>query len=95
MRLRPTAGKVFIKPDWDEIKSSNIIIPGVAKKRDIPTQGVVWAMGGVEVTKKGVKIPIEFKIGDRVLIEKHTGLMEEIDGQTLVRITIRDVLAVL
>lgn len=96
MKIRPMAGNVFILPDWDEnIQSSIIEIPEEYRGRQMPQQGKVVAMNGKRVFKDGSTALAEFKIGDKVVFKKHSGLIIDIDGQRLVQCKIHDIEAVI
>jgi chaperonin GroES len=55
-----------------------IIIPDTAKEK--PHQGEVMAIGAGKI-EKGHRMPLNVKVGDRILFDKHTGIDINIDGQ--------------
>lgn len=95
MRLKPTKGHVLIIPEYAGIKSDTIVIPEQAQGKEMPEIGKIVAMAGKQITKKGVLVEPEFKIGDRVLVKKFTGLFVEFDGTKYFRVPFADVMAVL
>jgi co-chaperonin GroES (HSP10) len=95
LRLRPTAGNVFILPDPEPEKSGLILKPETYRDRDMPSTGTVFAMGGKLRTKKGVLVEPEFKIGQRVVFKKFSGLFCEIGDKRLVQIKQHDVEGIL
>ena len=66
MRLKPLADRVIVKPiEEQEQKKGGIIIPDTAKEK--PMQGEIMAVGPGKVSDDGKKVPLEVKVGDRVL----------------------------
>lgn len=95
MKLRPRKGTVFILPESVGPISDVIIIPELSKDRELPDRGKVVAMSGKPVTKKGIATDVEFKIGDRVLVKKFTGMLFDFDGTKYFSVPIHEVMAVL
>ena len=98
-----TATKVAIKPLEDRIlvqaneaettTASGIVIPDTAKEK--PQQGEVLAAGpGRRSEQTGEVIPLDVKVGDTVVYSKYGGTEITIDGEDLLILTSRDVLAV-
>ena len=98
-----TATKVAIKPLEDRIvvqaneaettTASGIVIPDTAKEK--PQEGTVLAVGPGRIDDKGNRVPIDVKVGDTVLYSKYGGTEVTVDGDDLLILTGRDVLAVL
>lgn len=95
MRLRPTAGNVFIRPDDDPEKVGLIYKPEEFRNREMPQTGKVVAIGGKLKTKKGILVDPEFKVGDRVLFRKFSALFAELGKTKLVYCKHHDILAIL
>ena len=95
MRLRPRKGTVFIIPETSGIASDIIVIPERVKGRELPDRGKVVAMSGKPITKKGIVTDCEFKIGDRVLVKRFTGILVDFQGVKYFSVPIHDVMAVL
>jgi co-chaperonin GroES (HSP10) len=95
MRFRATSGNVFVETIDDPEKVGRIIIPEQARNKDMPSIGIVFAMGGRLMTKKGVLVEPEFKVGDKVLFRKYSGTFCDIGDKHLVQIKIHDVQALL
>jgi chaperonin GroES len=73
MKVKPLYNRVLVRrldPKKDEVKGG-IIIPDTAKEK--PMEGKVVAVGAGKLDKAGKPIPLEVKVGDRVLIGKYTG----------------------
>ena len=73
MKVKPLYDRVLVRrldPNKDEIKGG-IIIPDTAKEK--PMEGKIVAVGGGKLDRAGKRIPLEVKVGDRVLIRKYSG----------------------
>ena len=82
MKFRPLHDRVVVKRiDAEEKSSGGIIIPDTAKEK--PSQGEVTAVGPGGRDEAGKLIPIDVKVGDRVLFGKWSGTEVKIDGQEL------------
>ena len=82
MKFRPLHDRVVVKRiDAEEKTSGGIIIPDTAKEK--PSQGEVTAVGPGGRDEAGKLIPIDVKVGDRVLFGKWSGTEVKIDGQEL------------
>ena len=95
MRLKPTAGNVFILPDVEPETLGRIIRPAEFRNRDLACTGIVYAMGGKRILKNGTTLEPDFKIGDHVLIKKFSAIIVDIRGKRLLQIKQHDVLAVM
>ncbi|MEK7777577.1 MAG: co-chaperone GroES [Chloroflexota bacterium] len=68
----PLADRVMVKPlEREEKTKSGIVIPDTAKEK--PQQGEVVALGPGRVTDDGKRIPLELKVGDKVIYSKFAG----------------------
>ena len=82
MKFRPLHDRVVVKRiDAEEKSAGGIIIPDTAEEK--PSQGEVIAVGPGGRDEAGKLIPIDIKIGDRVLFGKWSGTEVKIDGQEL------------
>jgi len=80
MKFRPLHDRVAVKRIDAEAKSAGgIIIPDTAKEK--PSQGEVIAVGPGGRDEAGKLIPIDLKVGDRVLFGKWSGTEVEIGGR--------------
>ncbi len=69
-------------------------MPGSAQEK--PHQGEVVAVGsGYVAQATGQRIPLEIKVGDKVVYGKHAGIEVKFDGEELVLLTENDVLVVI
>ena len=79
MKFRPLHDRVVVKRIDAEAKSAGgIIIPDTAQEK--PSQGEVTAIGPGGRDEAGKLIPIDLRVGDRVLFGKWSGTEVKIDG---------------
>src|SRR6201988_1853989 len=94
MKFRPLHDRVVVKRiDAEEKTAGGIIIPDTAKEK--PSQGEVIAVGPGGRDEAGKLIPIDIKVGDRVLFGKWSGTEVKIDGQDLLIMKESDIMGVL
>ena len=94
MKFRPLHDRVVVKRiDAEEKTTGGIIIPDTAKEK--PSQGEVTAVGPGGRDEAGKLIPIDIKVGDRVLFGKWSGTEVKIDGQELLIMKESDIMGVL
>ena len=94
MNLKPLDDRIVVKPnEAEERTASGLVIPDTAKEK--PQQGAVLAVGpGKRAESSGELIPLDVKVGDTVLYSKYGGTEVTIDGEDLLVLSARDVLAV-
>jgi chaperonin GroES len=91
MKLHPLADRVAIRPlEETETMRGGLYIPDTAKEK--PMQGEVVAVGPGRI-EKGEKIPLELKVGDRVLYGKYSGTEVKVDDEEILIVKESDVLA--
>jgi chaperonin GroES len=94
MQIIPLEDRILIKPQEAEEKSKGgIILPDTAKEK--PQEGRVVAIGKGKLTEDGKIIPLEVKVGDRVLYSKYAGTEIKINGEEHLIIRQEDVLAII
>ena len=94
MKFRPLHDRVVVKRiDAEEKTAGGIIIPDTAKEK--PSQGEIVAVGPGGRDEAGKLIPIDLKVGDRVLFGKWSGTEVKIDGQDLLIMKESDIIGVL
>ncbi len=93
MNLQPLDDRIVVRPSEAEEKTaSGLVIPDTAKEK--PQQGEVLAVGpGRRAENTGELIPLDIKVGDKVVYSKYGGTEITIDGEDLLILTSRDVLA--
>jgi chaperonin GroES len=94
MKFRPLHDRVVVKRIEAEEKSAGgIIIPDTAKEK--PSQGEVVGVGPGGRDESGKLIPIDLKVGDRVLFGKWSGTEVKIDGEELLIMKESDIMGVI
>jgi chaperonin GroES len=92
-RLRPLGDRVVVLPTpREEMTKSGIVIPDTAKEK--PQEGMILAVGPGRVLDTGKRERMDLKSGDKVLYAKYSGTEFKLDGQDLLIIGARDILAV-
>src|SRR5258705_11287691 len=82
MKFRPLHDRMVVQRiDAEDKTAGGIIIPDTAKEK--PTEGEVIAVGPGGRDENGKLIPIDLKVGDRVLFGKWSGTEVKIDGAEL------------
>ena len=93
-KFRPLHDRVVVKRiDAEEKTAGGIIIPDTAKEK--PSQGEVTAVGPGGRDEAGKLIPIDIKVGDRVLFGKWSGTEVKLDGEELLIMKESDIMGVL
>jgi chaperonin GroES len=94
MAFRPLHDRVVVKRIEEEAKTAGgIIIPDTAKEK--PQQGEVVAVGPGARDESGKVVPLDVKVGERVLFGKWSGSEVKIDGEDLLIMKESDILGVL
>jgi chaperonin GroES len=94
MAFRPLHDRVVVKRIEEEAKTAGgIIIPDTAKEK--PQQGEVIGVGPGARDEAGKVVPLDVKVGDRVLFGKWSGSEVKIDGEDLLIMKESDILGVL
>jgi len=79
MKIKPLADRVVVRPlEAEEKTKGGLYVPDTAKER--PQQGEIVAIGPGRVSDEGKKIPIEVKVGDKILYGKYSGTEVTYDG---------------
>jgi chaperonin GroES len=92
-KLRPLGDKVVVQPTpREETTKSGIVIPDTAKEK--PQEGKILAVGPGRVLDDGKREQMDLKPGDTVLYAKYAGTEFKLDGEDLLIISSKDVLAV-
>ena len=93
MSLQPLEDRIVVRPgDAEETTVSGLVIPDTAKEK--PQQGEVIAVGpGRRSEHSGELIPVDVAAGDVVLYSKYGGTEVTVDGEDLLVLSSRDVLA--
>jgi chaperonin GroES len=94
MNLQPLDDRIVVKPgESEETTASGLVIPDTAKEK--PQQGEVLAVGpGKRSEHTGEIIPIGVSVGDTVLYSKYGGTEVTVEGDDVLVLSARDVLAI-
>jgi chaperonin GroES len=91
--LQPLGDRVLVRPlKAEEVRASGIVIPDTAKEK--PQEGEVLAVGPGKRDDDGERIPMDVKVGDKVLYSKYGGDEFTIDGEELKVLGEHDILAI-
>ena len=94
MNLQPLEDRIIVRPSEGEATTaSGLVIPDTAKEK--PQQGSVLAVGpGRWSDDTGKHSPLDVKVGDTVLYSKYGGTEVTVDGDDVLVLSARDVLAI-
>jgi chaperonin GroES len=92
--IKPLEDRILVKPlDVEQTTASGLVIPDTAKEK--PQEGEVLAVGDGRWDEDGEKrIPLDVKVGDKVLYSKYGGTEVKVDGEEYLILSGRDVLAI-
>ncbi len=94
MNIRPLRDRIIVERVEEETTTAGgIIIPDSAKEK--PQQGIIKAVGNGKVTEDGTVLPMDVKVGDRVLFGKYAGTEVKIAGVEYQIMREEDILGVL
>ncbi len=94
MKMRPLQDRVIVKRlEEEERTKGGIIIPDSAKEK--PQEGKVIAVGKGKMTEDGKLIPLDVKVGDRILFGKYSGTEVKIDGEEHLIMREEDILGII
>jgi chaperonin GroES len=93
-KVRPLHDRILVRRTTEEDKTAGgIIIPDTAKEK--PQRGEVVATGKGRLTEDGKTVPLEIRVGDKVLFGKYSGTELKLNGEELLMMREEDVLGVL
>ncbi len=94
MKFKPLHDRVLVKRlEEGEVKKGGIIIPDTAKEK--PSQGEVMAVGPGRKDDQGKIIPMELKVGNKVLFGKYSGSEVKLDDEEFIIMKEDEVLGIL
>ncbi|MEW6328084.1 MAG: co-chaperone GroES [Thermodesulfobacteriota bacterium] len=94
MKIRPLQDRIVVKRLEEEEKTKGgIIIPDTAKEK--PIEGKVIAVGNGKLLENGTRVPLEIKVGDRILFGKYSGTEVKIEGEEHLIMREDDVLGII
>ena len=91
-KLQPLADRVLVKPmEKEEKTKSGIYLPDTAKEK--PQEGEVVAVGPGKLDDNGKRIPLDLKVGDKVIYAKYGGTEIKVDDVEMMILRESDILA--
>ncbi len=93
MSLQPLEDRIVVRPaEAEEKTASGLVIPDTAKEK--PQQGEVLAVGPGRRSDSGELIPLDINVGDTVVYSKYSGTEVSQDGEDVLVLSGRDILAI-
>lgn len=94
VKLQPLGDRVVVEREESEtVTSGGIFLPDTAK--DKPTRGVIVSVGEGRLSKGGKRVPLQVKVGDRVLFSAYAGDTFKMADRELLLMREEDILAIL
>jgi len=91
-QLMPMADRLVVRPaKQEDVTKSGIFLPDSAQER--PQEGEVVAVGPGRYSRKGKRVAVGIKVGDKVIYSKYAGTEIEVEDEELLVIGANDVLA--
>ena len=92
-KIKPLGDRVLIKAlEREEKTKSGIVLPDTAKEK--PQEGRVIAVGSGKMLDNGTKVALEVQVGQKVIFSKYAGTEVKLDGEDMMILNERDILAV-
>lgn len=92
--VRPLHDRILVRRTQEEEKTAGgLFIPDTAKEK--PQRGEIVAAGKGRVTEDGKVLPLEVKVGDKVLFGKYAGTELKLDGQEYLMMREEDILGII
>jgi len=93
MNLKPLGDRVVLRIiEQEEKTKGGIVLPDTAKEK--PQKGEIVAVGTGRLLESGERIPLDLKVGDRVVFARYAGTEVKVDGEEYLIVNERDILAV-
>ena len=93
MNVTPLYDRILVKRFNEEEKTKGgIIVPDSAKEK--PQEAEVIAVGNGKILDAGKKLPLEVKVGDKVLFSKYSGNEIKVDGEEYLILREEDIQAI-
>ena len=92
-KLRPLGDRVVVKPTpREEMTKSGIVLPDTAKEK--PQEGMILAVGPGRILDDGSREAMDVAVGQKVLYGKYAGTEFKVDGDELLIVSQKDILAI-
>ena len=93
VNIKPLGDRVVIRPaQREERTASGVILPDTAKEK--PQRGTIVAAGPGKLGEDGKRTPLEVSVGDEVLYAKYAGTEVKVEGEDLLIVGEKDILAI-
>ena len=94
LNLKPLADRLLVAPlEDEEVTPGGLVLPETAKEK--PQRGEVKAAGPGARDDEGKRIPMDIKVGDKVLFAKYAGTEIKLDGDKFLILRESDILAII
>lgn len=94
MNIRPLQDRILVRRAEEETKSEGgIILTGSAQEK--PSQGEVVAVGNGKKLDNGSTLPMDVKVGDKVLFGKYSGSEVKVGDETLLMMREEDIMGII
>ncbi len=91
--IKPLEDRILVQPlEAEQTTASGLVIPDTAKEK--PQEGKVLSIGPGRIDDNGKRVPLDVAEGDVVIFSKYGGTEVKYDGQEMLLLNARDILAV-
>lgn len=91
--IKPLEDRIVIRQiEAEQVTASGLVIPDTAKEK--PQEGEVVAVGPGRIDDNGNRVPVDVAVGDKVIYSKYGGTEVKLNGDDLLVLSARDVLAI-
>jgi chaperonin GroES len=91
--IKPLEDRIVVRPlEAETTTASGIVIPDTAKEK--PQEGEVLSIGPGRIDDHGNRVPLDVKVGDKVIYSKYGGTEVKYNGEDYLILSARDVLAI-
>jgi chaperonin GroES len=92
IKIQPLADRVLVRPiEREEVTKGGIVLPDTVKER--PVEGEVLAVGPGKLADDGKRVPMDIKVGDRIVYTKYGGTEIKLDDEELIILSESNILA--
>ncbi|UCE97645.1 MAG: co-chaperone GroES [Dehalococcoidia bacterium] len=92
IKIQPLADRVLVRPiEREEVTKGGIVLPDTAKEK--PIEGEVLAVGPGKLADDGKRLPMDIKVGDRIVYTKYGGNEIKVDEEELIILSESNILA--
>jgi chaperonin GroES len=94
VNIKPLEDRIVVKAlEAEQTTASGLVIPDTAKEK--PQEGEVLSVGPGRIDDNGNRVPLDVKVGDKVIYSKYGGTEVKYSGEEYLILSARDVLAVI